>query len=281
MKKLLFLLLFPVFMFGQAGYIQVPPDSTGKKIATYSRVQGSDTVHNQIFTLYSTSGTEWGTLTSPLNVILSDGTATLGTFANPLTVEVSLISPGTNNIGDVDIAAAAFSKAEDTAHVSGDFGVFINGVRKDTNSQLTSADADYSPIAVDAYGALFARQDHPNRITCAATGIAASLTQLTNCTTAAVGSNSYYIVSMQFQSTTATSGTFSVQSGTGTNCGTGTTAVFPVSATANRFNAPPTTAGMANVNFMVPLKVTAGHAVCIIGVATNTTSLQLEGFIAP
>lgn len=47
----------------------------------------------------------------------------------------------------------ADNKSEDAAHVSGDTGSFILGVRRDTPTALTSTNADYSPIAVNAYGA--------------------------------------------------------------------------------------------------------------------------------
>lgn len=44
------------------------------------------------------------------------------------------------------------AKLEDSAHSSGDMGVFALGVRADGLSALTSTDGDYSPIAVDRYG---------------------------------------------------------------------------------------------------------------------------------
>lgn len=49
-------------------------------------------------------------------------------------------------------AATSPEKAEDDAHVSGDIGSFMLGVRNDTNAVFTSADGDYSPIAVDSAG---------------------------------------------------------------------------------------------------------------------------------
>ena len=45
-----------------------------------------------------------------------------------------------------------FVHEEDTAHTSGDLGSFSLGVRNDANATLTSADGDYSPIAVDSAG---------------------------------------------------------------------------------------------------------------------------------
>ncbi len=111
--------------------------------------------------------------------------------------------------------------------------------------------------------------------TCGLNALAATLTQCQ----AAPGANLVlYITDIMVQTTTATSGTFAIQTGTGANCVTGTAALFPVSGTANRFNAPPTSAPMSVINFQTPLKVPANTAVCVIGVATNTISIQLAGF---
>jgi hypothetical protein len=43
---------------------------------------------------------------------------------------------------------------EDDAHVSGDAGLFMLGVRNDADAVLTSADGDYTPFAVDSAGRL-------------------------------------------------------------------------------------------------------------------------------
>lgn len=48
----------------------------------------------------------------------------------------------------------AETKQEDTAHTSGQTGSFVLGVRNDSNAAMTSADGDYSPIAVNANGAV-------------------------------------------------------------------------------------------------------------------------------
>lgn len=110
--------------------------------------------------------------------------------------------------------------------------------------------------------------------TCALNAIAATLTQCQ----AAPASGSLYIVAVYVQTTTTTSGTYALQSGTGANCVTATTAVFPSSGTGNRFNAPITSNAMAVILFPIPLKLTAVHALCLIGVATNTISVQIVGF---
>jgi hypothetical protein len=41
---------------------------------------------------------------------------------------------------------------EDSAHTSGDAGIFIMGVRNDNDASFTDTDGDYSPIAVDEFG---------------------------------------------------------------------------------------------------------------------------------
>ncbi len=74
-------------------------------------------------------------------------------------VTLPALPTGTNNIGDVDIlsiipgvAATNLGKAEDAAHSSGDVGVMLLAVRKDTAAAL-GADGDYVPLESDANGA--------------------------------------------------------------------------------------------------------------------------------
>jgi hypothetical protein len=49
-------------------------------------------------------------------------------------------------------------KTEDLSHSTGDKGAFILGVRNDNNTDLTSTDGDYSPIATDSKGAVYTHQ---------------------------------------------------------------------------------------------------------------------------
>jgi len=64
----------------------------------------------------------------------------------------------------VDVLTSPGTFAEDSAHVSGNTGSFVLGVRNDTNAAMTSANGDYSPVAVNANGAV-AIQDGGNSIT--------------------------------------------------------------------------------------------------------------------
>lgn len=50
------------------------------------------------------------------------------------------------------IGAANLGKAEDAAHASGDTGVMALGIRNDARATMTSADGDYSGVAVDGPG---------------------------------------------------------------------------------------------------------------------------------
>jgi hypothetical protein len=70
----------------------------------------------------------------------------------------------------VDVLTMPATFAEDTAHVSGNTGSFVLGVRNDLNVAMTNADGDYSPIAVNNNGAV-AINDGGNTITVDATAL--------------------------------------------------------------------------------------------------------------
>lgn len=114
-------------------------------------------------------------LTAPLPVRLSDGSAAISTLpvslasvpshavtnAGTFAVQVTSIAAGTNNIGDVDVlsvvpgtAATSLGKAEDAAHASGDTGVMMLAVRQDSDATMASATGDYTPLQCDATGYL-------------------------------------------------------------------------------------------------------------------------------
>ena len=92
------------------------------------------------------------------------------TGANSLAVDASghlSINDGGNSIsiddgggsitvdGSVTISGLAAEKAEDSAHVSGDTGHFILGVRQDTKASLAGTDGDYTSFIFDADGDLY------------------------------------------------------------------------------------------------------------------------------
>ena len=49
-------------------------------------------------------------------------------------------------------AARKLLKAEDAAHVSGDVGVMVLGVREDAAPALSDTDGDYTPLSMDSAG---------------------------------------------------------------------------------------------------------------------------------
>lgn len=136
-----------------------------------------------------------------------------------------------------------------------------------------------SPVAIasDTSGVLLIRNDHPERWSAGIDNIGATLTEIKAAPAAGL---SLYITGWIAQSTTTTAGQHTLRFGTGTNCGTGTGNLLNGAATA-RYTSPANTAAPTVVQLIPPLKVTAANAVCLLGVATNTTSMTLMGFTAP
>lgn len=132
-------------------------------------------------------------------------------------------------------------------------------------------------LAASSAGAQSLTSAPRSTFTCGLNALAATLTQCQ----AAPAAGRIYITDIVVQTTTTTSGTYAIQTGTGTNCATGTAALFPVSGTANRWNAPVTTSAASNFSFLTPLQAPTAAAVCVIGVATNTISVQISGWIGP
>lgn len=112
------------------------------------------------------------------------------------------------------------------------------------------------------------------RWTCSLSNLAATLTECQALAAARV----YYITDIVVGTTTATPGDYSIQSGTGANCVTATTAVWPASATTARFKAPIAANPVAVISLSQPVVVTAAHAVCVIGTVTQTINIQIVGY---
>lgn len=111
---------------------------------------------------------------------------------------------------------------------------------------------------------------------CALTGLAAALTQCQ----AAPAAGRLYITDITVDTTTATAGTYLIEYGTGANCATGTTKLYPSTNGPAGWTAPVLGAPQ-KINFTVPLQPVALNAICVLGTATNTINIELEGFIAP
>lgn len=104
------------------------------------------------------------------------GTVTVATHA--------VTQSGTWTVGVQGTGAADIGKAEDAAFTSGDVGVMALAVRNNNAATtLTSADADYSPIAVDAAGVQFVKSPYrptPYKLNSAASTNATSVSATAN-----------------------------------------------------------------------------------------------------
>jgi hypothetical protein len=119
--------------------------------------------------------------------------------------------------------------------------------------------------------------------TCALVGIGATLTECQAAPGVAAGTvagERYIITDVIVQTTTGTAGTYAIRSGTGSNCAGATAQVFPSSGSgADRFSAPINTQPTAVISLRTPLVVLVDHAICLIGIGTNTINVQMIGFI--
>lgn len=88
-----------------------------------------------------------------------------------------------------------------------------------------------------------------------------------------------YVTTVVAQSTTSTAGTFLLETGTGTNCGTGTTSFFPSAASVARIGSAANTAAPTVIALTTPLRVPPGKDLCLLGVATNTTTAVIAGYV--
>ena len=150
--------------------------------------------------------------------------------------------------------------------------------RGPTNQPLAGTEGSVRSGISSLDGRQFVALGGPVQFLCSLNGVAATLTQ---CQAAPAAGLSLYVSWVFAQSTTTTAGTFALQSGTGTNCGTGTAAVLPASGTANRYGYPASSTSATTLWFPVPIKLSAAAALCAIGVATNTLRIDVGGFIAP
>lgn len=113
--------------------------------------------------------------------------------------------------------------------------------------------------------------------TCSLTGVAATLTECQ--AVPGTAGERYVITDLVVQSTTATAAGYSVQTGTGVNCVTGTAALFPANSVASKYLAPIAANPTAVISLRTPLVAPADAAICVLGVITNTTNITLSGFI--
>lgn len=141
-----------------------------------------------------------------------------------------------------------------------------------------SAGGDVVTAWADLNGAVVSRDI--NLVTPFSCGLTNIGTTLTECKAAPGSGLSLYITDIVPQSNTGTAGFYTLRYGTGVNCGTGTGNLFFASATA-LLQCPANVSTSVGIKFSTPIKVTANNAVCVLGVITNTTNIQINGFTAP
>jgi hypothetical protein len=104
-----------------------------------------------------------------LDVTITEANDSILVYGNDGTTNRKIKTDANGEL-QVDVLTMPATFAEDTAHVSGNTGAFVLGVRNDLNTVMTNADGDYSPIAVNSAGAV-AIQDGGNSITVDATAL--------------------------------------------------------------------------------------------------------------
>ena len=98
-----------------------------------------------------------------LDVTITEANDSILVYGNDGTTNRKIKTDANGEL-QVDVLTMPATFAEDTAHVSGNTGAFVLGVRNDLNTVMTNADGDYSPIAVNDKGAV-AIQDGGDSIT--------------------------------------------------------------------------------------------------------------------
>ncbi len=114
---------------------------------------------------------------------------------------------------------------------------------------------------------------------CSLDNVGATLTLCKQATEPGTGHR--YITDVIAQSTTATAGLFLIRAGTGTNCGTGTVSVLPAAATVPRLVYAGNALLPVVVSLTTPIQVPRDKDLCVIGTATNTISIQIQGTVGP
>jgi hypothetical protein len=187
------------------------------------------------------------------------------------------VAVGVQKVGIVGNTNAAIDAANNgTAPAN----VLVGGWQLQSGATATAGTAGQvgSPVASLDH-VPYARLGGPVVWNCSLDNIGATLTQ---CQAVGGAGLKYYITDIEIESTTATAGLFLVRYGTGTNCGTGTTSLFPGAATVPRFSYPANTAANPSVfHFLSPIPTAAAQEICIICTATNTCTVHMTGYTAP
>lgn len=227
---------------------------------------------------------------NPFFTSLTDGTTKVTVIAGTAALKTDLSSvagtatstaaSGVAKVGIVGNAAAIFDAANNATVPANSLSIAGVAVATQANPSAVSA-GNTARVLQDINGAQYVRLDSPNYWSCGLKALAATLTQ---CQPAAAAGLRNYVTDIAVTTTTATAGTYSIQTGTGANCVTSTAALYPSTATTDRFTAPATTGTgitMQAFSLHTPLVSIVAGEICVIGVATNTITIQLNGYTAP
>lgn len=199
-----------------------------------------------------------------------------GTWSATVTFEASV--DGTNYVAvpafNVNTGAAATTATANGVYTLSTAGTASVRARV---SSYSSGTVVVTGIASEGSGVVY-QVGTPSNWNCGLDNIG---TTLTECQAAPGASLKLYVTGLVAQSTTSTAGTFGLRRGTGTNCGTGTGNVLSSATATARFVAPANTAAPTVVTFPSPIALPANEALCVLGVATNTTTIQIVGYTAP
>jgi hypothetical protein len=217
----------------------------------------------------SGSITASGTVDVTNNDLLLCQDATATTNAN------NIIATLTNFTTNVNVTGSVSAQGWDTNNAAISGRPVLQGIETTaTGANPTAATANNVRRMVgDITGNIFVRPGSPNVWTCTLTALGATLTQ---CQAAPGAGLRLYVTDILVATTTATAGTWQAKYGTGTNCGTGTTNLTGFAAVA-----PISTAQVQSISFTTPLMPGAATQICVIGTATNTINIQVNGFVAP
>jgi hypothetical protein len=221
---------------------------------------------------------------------LTDGTTNVSVIAatNAVKTDMSSVAgtatvtaaAGVQKVGVVGNAGAIFDAANNSAVPA---NVLSTGAEAATqgSTQPTAATAGNIRRTVESTdGAQYVRLGGPVTWSCGAP----FGTTLTSCQGAPGAGLKLYVQTIYAQSSTATASLWILETGTGTNCGTGTATVFPVGATAGTAIVPSlgNTAAPTVIQLQPPIAVTANQAICVVGSsATNTSLVTITGYSAP
>jgi len=221
---------------------------------------------------------------------LTDGTTNVSVIAatNAVKTDMSSVAgtatvtaaAGVQKVGVVGNAGAIFDAANNSAVPA---NVLATGAEAATqgSTQPTAATAGNIRRVVESTdGAQYVRLGGPVTWSCGAP----FGTTLTSCQGAPGAGLKLYVQTIYAQSSTATASLWILETGTGTNCGTGTATVFPIGATAGTAVVPSlgNTAAPTVIQLQPPIAVTANQAICVVGSsATNTSLVTITGYSAP